>query len=122
MKYWLVGASWGGQDHQDQFFVKNGYWMLGWGAEDQPEQFQRGEQIQVGDRIAIKRMKGQGSSEIRILHIGIVKGVIAETNKVICVINWIVKDLDRSVESRGCFKSVHGPYDKDEWIERIFCL
>ena len=122
MKYWLVGASWGGQDHQDQFFVKNGYWMLGWGEKDQPEQFKRGEQIQVGDRIAIKRMKGQGSSEIRILHIGIVKGVIAETNKVICVIDWIIKDLDRSVESRGCFKSVHGPYDKDEWIERIFCL
>ncbi|WP_373795804.1 hypothetical protein [Neisseria dentiae] len=122
MKYWLVGASWGGQDHQDQSFVENGYWVLGWESSEQPDQFAKGEKIQVGDRIAIKRMKGQGSSEIKILHIGIVKGVIAETDKVICVVDWIVKNLDRNVESRGCFKSIHGPYDKDEWIEKIFCL
>ncbi len=122
MRYWLVGAFWGGQDHQDQFFVENGYWMLGWDEEEQPEQFKTGEKIQVGDRIAIKRMKGKGASDIRILHIGIVKGVIAEANKVICVVDWVAKDLDRSVESRGCFKSIHGPYAKDEWIEKIFCL
>lgn len=41
MRYWLVGASWGGQDHQDQFFVENGYWMLGWDEEEQPEQFKQ---------------------------------------------------------------------------------
>ncbi|EMT6201580.1 hypothetical protein N9F89_000389 [Neisseria gonorrhoeae] len=110
MKYWLVGASWGGQGHQDQFFVENGYWVLEWESSQQPDQF------------AKKRMKGQGSSEIKILHIGIVKGVISETNKIICVVDWIVKNLDRNVESRGCFKSIHDPYDKDEWIEKIFCL
>ncbi|HGM1965767.1 TPA: hypothetical protein ACKJ3E_002042 [Neisseria gonorrhoeae] len=122
MKYWLVGASWGGQGHQDQFFVENGYWVLEWESSQQPDQFAKGEKIQVGDRIAIKRMKGQGLSEIKILHIGIVKGVISETNKIICVVDWIVKNLDRNVESRGCFKCIHDPYDKDEWIEKIFCL
>ena len=122
MKYWLVGASWGGQDHQDQSFVENGYWVLGWESSEQPAQFAKGEQIKVGDRIAIKRMKGKGSSEIKILHIGIIKGVVAETNKSICVVDWIVKNLDRNVESKGCFGSIHGPYDKNEWIEKIFCL
>lgn len=122
MKYWLVGASWGGIDHQDESFVKNGYWVLGWEQNQQPDQFSKGEKICVGDRIAIKRMKGQGASEIKILHIGIVKGVISETNKIICVVDWVAKNLDRNVESRGCFKSIHGPYEKDEWIEKIFCL
>ena len=122
MKYWLVGASWGGQDHQDQSFVENGYWVLGWESSEQPAQFAKGEQIKVGDRIAIKRMKGKGSSEIKNLHIGIIKGVVAETNKIICVVDWIVKNLDRNVESKGCFGSIHGPYDKNEWIEKIFCL
>ena len=96
--------------------------MLGWDKEEQPEQFKTGEKIQVGDRIAIKRMKGKGESDIRILHIGIVKGVIAEAKKVIFVVDWVAKDLDRDVESRGCFKSIHGPFPKDEWIEKIFCL
>ncbi|MCL0065956.1 hypothetical protein M1N79_03665 [Dehalococcoidia bacterium] len=28
--YWVVGASWGGVEHQDKKFVDEGYWMLGW--------------------------------------------------------------------------------------------
>ncbi len=28
--YWLVGASWGGVDHQDNRFLKEGVWELGW--------------------------------------------------------------------------------------------
>ncbi|SUA21015.1 phage associated protein [Neisseria gonorrhoeae] len=43
MKYWLVGASWGGQGHQDQFFVENGYWVLEWESSQQPDQFAKGE-------------------------------------------------------------------------------
>lgn len=122
MNYWLVGASWGGTDHQDQNFVKNSYWVLGWKENQQPDQFKKGEMIKIGDRIAIKRMKGQGSSEIKILHIGIIKGVISETDKITCVVDWVVTDLNRDVESRGCFQSIHGPYKKDTWIEKIFCL
>lgn len=122
MNYWLVGASWGGEDHQDELFIQNGYWMLGWGQNEQPSQFKKGEKINVGDRIAIKRMKGKGASDIKILHLGIVKGVISDIDKVICIVDWVVKDLNRDVESRGCFKSIHGPYQKDEWIEKIFCI
>ena len=29
-QYWVVGASWGGVDHQDGKFVEQGIWMLGW--------------------------------------------------------------------------------------------
>ena len=79
--------------------------------------------MQPGDRIAIKRMKGKGQTGIRIFHLGIIKGVILDTNKVICTVNWVATDLDRDIsESRGCFQSVHGPYEHDSWIQKVFCL
>lgn len=119
-RYWVVGASWGGVDPQDQRFVEQGMWMLGWEDGQQP---QRAAEMQPGDRIAIKRMKGKGQTGIRILHLGVVKGVILETNKVICTVNWVATDLGRDIsESRGCFQSVHGPFEHDPWIQEVFCL
>lgn len=71
-------------------------------------------------------MKGKAQVGIRIMHIGIVKGVILDTNKVICTVDWCATNLDRNVEeSKGCFKSIHGPYTmaKDtNWIREVFCL
>ena len=113
----------GGKEHKDQKFVQGGYWMLGWEEEDQPNQFSRAKEMKSGDRIAIKRMKGKGQTGIMILHIGIIKDVIIETNKVICTVDWIATNLDRDIaDSKGCFKSVHGPFEKDEWVKEIFCL
>lgn len=123
MNYWVVGASWGGVEHQDKKFVEEGYWMLGWEKDDQPDQYKRASQIKPGDRIAIKRMKGQGQSGIRIFHIGIIQGVILDTNKVICTVNWVATDLNRNIEeSRGCFASIHGPFPHDAWVQEVFCL
>ncbi|NKC13703.1 MAG: hypothetical protein GKR94_16400 [Gammaproteobacteria bacterium] len=121
--YWLVGAAWGGVEHQDQKFVAEGYWMLGWEEDQQPSQYKKASEIKAGDRIAIKRMKGQGQTGIRIFHIGVVKGVILDTNRVICTVDWVATDLARDIEeSRGCFQSIHGPYEKDTWVENVFCL
>lgn len=123
MSYWVVGASWGGVDHQDKKFVSEGYWMLGWEKEDQPNQYEKASKMKPGDRIAIKRMKGQGQKGIRIMHIGIIKGVILETSKIICTVNWVCTDLDRNIEeSRGAFASIHGPFDLDDWVQQVFCL
>ncbi|MEB3733160.1 hypothetical protein ULF88_01245 [Halopseudomonas pachastrellae] len=32
--YWVVGASWGGTEHQDKKFIEQGIWMLGWEEDD----------------------------------------------------------------------------------------
>jgi len=99
--------------------------MLGY---EKGYQKQRASQIAEGDRIAIKRMRGQGQRDLRIMHIGIVRGVIHETNKVICTVNWAATHLNRVIsESKGCFQSVHGPYSKSDpamkqWLEEIFSL
>ena len=124
-KYWLVGAAYKGIDHQDEAFVNQGIWMLGW---KKGSQYAKASCISVGDRIAIKRRLGRAQTGIRIMHIGIVRGVIAGTDKVHCTVNWAATNLDRIVrKSKGCFKSVHGPYSKSDpdmkqWIEEIFSL
>ena len=119
--YWLVGANWDGVA-KDQSFVEQGIWMLGWNEEDQPSQYKKAEAIKIGDRVAIKKMRGQKGG-LKILHIGIIKGVVLDTNKVLCTVDWVVTNLNRDIdESRGCFKSIHGPYEKNEWVQEIFCL
>ena len=119
-KYWVVGASWGGTDHQDDIFLAQGIWMLGW---ESGHQNKLAAKIESGDRIAIKRMKGKGQKGILIKHLGIVKGTVKESNKIICTVNWVATNLDRDVaESRGCFASVHGPFEHDDWIQEVFCL
>lgn len=97
--------------------------MLGWEKEEKASQFKKAEQIKSGDRIAIKKMKGRGNPDIKICHLGIVKGVILETNKVICTVDWVVKNIqDRNVEGKGCFASIHGPITDEKWIKEVFYL
>jgi len=122
-EYWVVGAAWSGVKHQDKKFIEKGIWMLGWGKNQQPSQYKKASEMKPGDRIAIKRMKGRKQTGIRIFHLGIIKGVILETDKVICTVDWVATDLNRNIEeSRGCFKSIHGPFEHDSWIEKVFCL
>ena len=127
-KYWIVGASMkSGTNNVDEKFVKNGFWALGYSKDGNEQQYAKAQEIQVNDRIAIKRRCGQGSPNIKILHIGIVKGVIKEfSDQVICNVDWLVINKDIEVESKGCYKTVHGPYFKDgehqQWIEEIFSL
>ncbi|WP_313087161.1 hypothetical protein [Atlantibacter hermannii] len=125
-RYWLVGASWDGVDHQDEKFVQNHIWMLGWSHEEDKTQFEAAKEIRVGDRIAIKRMKGRGSPLIAIKHIGIVKGVVEDNERVICTVDWVCTHLNRDVPSKGCYASVHGPFtrahDSSEWLNEIFSL
>ena|GEM_PF-373225 len=121
--YWLVGASWRGTDLQDKRFTEEGFWMLGWESGNQPE---KASEIKAGDRIAIKRMKGKGQTGIRIMHIGVVKGVILDTSRIICTVDWCATNLKRDIlQSRGCFKSIHGPYSMQadgSWLRSIFYL
>ena len=120
--YWVVGAAWGGTDPQDQRFVEQGIWMLGRDDEDDAQR-QRASKMKPRDRIAIKRMKGQGQTGIRILHLGIIKGIISDTKTFICTVDWVATDLDRDIaKSRGCFQSIHGPFEHDAWIQEVFCL
>jgi len=120
-QYWVVGAMYGGKDDQAPKFIRRGYWVLGWSDSDAPDQAQRRNQVRAGDRIAIKRMMGKGSAEIRITALGVVTEVDDDDKRV--YVNWIASDLDRVVDSRGCFKSIHGPFDaEDPWTKEVFRL
>jgi hypothetical protein len=111
----------GGHDDQAPKFIRRGYWQLGWADEDKPHMTRRRNQIESGDRIAIKRMMGQGSPNIRITALGVVTEVDSEDGRV--YVRWVVDDLDRVVDGRGCCQSIHGPFaDEDDWVKEVFRL
>lgn len=119
--YWVVGAMWGGHDDQSEVFIRRGYWFLGWSDEDQPAQAALRDQIKSGDRIGIKRMLGQGATEIEIRALGVVTEIDTEDKRI--YVDWLVKGIHRKVPSRGCFKSIHGPFQaNDEWVKDAFCV
>ena len=125
--YWVVGANWGGNDPQDQRFVEQGIWELGF---KEGYQFERAKKMQKDDRIAIKRNGGggQGKGKIQILHLGIIKGVFVDRQKIRCTMDWVATDLGRfTLAGRNVFRTVHGPYDRDSskdglWVREIFSL
>lgn len=119
--YWVVGAMWGGHDDQSEIFVRRGYWFLGWTDEEQPAQAALRNQILPGDRIAIKKMLGQGSPNIEIRALGVVREIDSDDHRV--YIHWAATGLGREVPSRGCFASIHGPFDQnDPWTLQVFQL
>ena len=119
--YWVVGAMWGGREDQLEVFVRRGYWFLGYDDADQPAQAARRDQIEPGDRIAIKRMLGQGSPNVEIRALGIVKEIDPEDKRV--YVHWAVSDLARAVPAKGCFQSIHGPFaPDDQWTKTVFQL
>ena len=119
--YWIVGAMWGGHDDQSEIFIRRGYWFLGWSDEEQPMQAALRDQIQPGDRIAIKRMLGQGSPNIEIRALGTVKEIDPDDKRI--YIHWAISGLQREVPSKGCFASIHGPFPAgDEWTRLVFQL
>src|ERR1700674_203525 len=99
--YWVVGAMWDGQDDQSEIFIRRGYWFLGL---NDATQNARRDQIQPDDRIAIKRMLGQGSPTIEVRALGVVKEIDPEDKRV--YVHWAAKDLNREVPARGCFASI----------------
>lgn len=120
-QYWVVGAMWGGQDDQSEVFVRRGYWFLGWDDKDQPTQADLRDKIKVGDKVAIKRMLGQGATNIEIRALGTVKEIDDEDKRI--YIHWAISGLQRQVPSKGCFKSIHGPFiEDDEWTRLVFQL
>ncbi|ACL33112.1 hypothetical protein [Glaesserella parasuis] len=157
MNYWLVGATWGGEEETLDSFIEKGYWYC-WDSKDykpNPEGFSGGNsiirqqnsfrKIKKGDRIAVKRLQGQGSKMMDILAIGIAR-TDADENEWRVYIDWIAispnllekdefKKLDklpnivfpstREIEIGECRASIHGPYkleENKEWIPKVFFI
>ncbi|PAP82357.1 hypothetical protein B1759_00990 [Rubrivirga sp. SAORIC476] len=117
-KYWLVGANWSGDDQAEAFY-RRGYWEIGYSDSEKPNFAARRDRMEAGDRVAIKSMRGRGADTITIKALGTVKEVY--DGKVF--IDWLVTDLHREVESKGCFKTIHGPYGagrEPEWVKEVF--
>lgn len=131
-QYWVVGAMWGGTDDVLNQFVRRGYWYC-WDIGEEPDnpntqgnsvatQRERFRQIKRGDRIAVKRMLGQGAQDMEVRALGVVRDVDFKEWRV--YVRWVTrKGFKRSAPLHGCTASVHGPYaEDDEWVRQVFCI
>lgn len=109
--YWVVGAT---VQHIDmtERFIEGGFWLA-----DQPNLQNEVGQIQVGDRLIMK--KGFASTTIEIKAIGAVKEIAAFSSDLLGIkmlfVSWLdLRSENRTIPSHGMFKAVHGPFAKNE--------
>ncbi len=121
-QFWLVGAKERGEIETLPAFIKGQYWKLWWTDKRQPGMAALRDQIQPGDGIAIKRMRGPGLKGIRILASGtVMQGTHGKDKRV--SVKWHVVGIDKIVDSHGCFSAISRPYSADDpWIREIFQL
>lgn len=103
-------------------FFRRGYWFLGWIDDVQRGMAALRDTIMPGDRIAVKSMLGQGSPEVSIYGLGIVKEV-GEDKRV--YVKWVLTDLCSNVPRKGCYGTIHGPYTASQdgqWLGQVFRL
>lgn len=136
-QYFVVGASTNDDQNTDlsDTFITRGYWEMnarlkpsrpGVKGHLDDKSIVRYNHIQVGDRIAIKRMNGQGSDKVIVIAIGIVTDLDEKEYKV--YVDWKKTNMQKKVDSRGCFARIHGPFTINEtsevrdWLNEIFRL
>ena len=117
MNYWVVGATWDGDNLADDFYLR-GYWEMGYDDKDKPQFTKRRDTVKNGDRIAVKKRDGKGADTISIKAIGVVKDVA--DGKI--YIDWILKNIDRHVHCKNYFGTIHGPITDSAWKNEAFCL
>ena len=124
-QFFVAGAMWNGTDDKYDDFLLRGYWQSGWDPKTD-EYRPIIEKIRPGDRIAIKKGLGPGTSDTLIRAIGVVKDVDVGTGTV--YVDWVIRGMKRKVPSRGCYKTIHGPFHKGidpdvtDWICKVFSL
>ncbi|MDZ7793620.1 MAG: hypothetical protein U5P10_08010 [Spirochaetia bacterium] len=64
-KYWVVGATWSGEDQKEDFY-KLGFWEMGWNDSYKPKLAAKRDSIEENDLDAIKTMDGQAKKYITI--------------------------------------------------------
>ncbi len=124
----------GGKDDVLDDFLERGYWYCWEKNSDDTDvtaavkdMHRRFLDIKKGDRIAVKRLLGQGATEIEIRAIGIVKAVDKDEWRV--YVDWLPigssfdKKINRRVSFSGAGSALHGPYtNENPWIRQIFCV
>ncbi len=110
-KFWIVGSTVSGQD-MVAIFIKHGLWF---GDKDTAQN--KIDQIAVGDRIALKKMKGRGATEVAIKAIGVVEeiGEYNALNFKIIYVNWI-RTEGKTTPFSGLGGTIRGPLGQSEDI------
>ncbi|WP_188035984.1 hypothetical protein [Pseudomonas sp. EZ-C24] len=123
--YWVVGAMFGGSEDQLPKFIERGYWYC-WDPEkvrkrEIPVKAQRlFPMIKPGDRIAVKKLQGQGASKMSVRALGEVTAVDHDEWRI--YVRWLVTNINREVPVAGCMSAIQGPFKESEWRSSIFSI
>jgi hypothetical protein len=130
-KYFVVGATWGtGENQRDilPWFLKRGYWQNGYERELNKYNTVV-DKMKAGDRIAVKRLRGQKQSFMDILALGIITDV--DSDGVTVYVKWVMqfKPDTRIVGLHGCVGTAFGPYVSSKlsvinrnWLHSVFSI
>jgi hypothetical protein len=124
IQYFVVDASW---DNIDVFpeFLKRGYWKNQYELTDTISASVLA-QMQIGDRLAVKKQHGKGSPTISIRALGIITDIDPDGFTV--YVKWIVQFKTRQVSFYDCDKIANGPYilksagKRSNWLRQIFSI
>ena len=127
---WLCGATWGSDDLYDQF-IREEKWVLGWTNDPQPDgcpaQFNKAQQIRIGDGIVLKRLCGRGAQTMRILARGtVMDDPVVQDGLVCCRVLWKDKGCDKLVNLHACCSAIKGPFvygidpNDDRWLNAVW--
>jgi hypothetical protein len=119
-QYFLVGTTWSDTGDMLPTFLKRHYWQNGYERTDAGYNAIF-DQVRVGDRIAAKRLNGQGAKDMRILALGIVTDIDADGFTL--YVKWVIQLKDRNVPVKGIMGTIHGPYlYSDPWVRSVFSI
>jgi hypothetical protein len=119
-QYFTVGAMYNhGTIDMLPTFLERGTWVNGY-ERTKPIYNDIFDKVKVGDRIAVKRLNGQGAQDMRILALGIVKDIDANGDTL--YIKWIIQHHNRTVPLGGCIGTITGPLVASNWRDAIFSI
>lgn len=117
--YWIVGATVQDENMRDEF-ISRGFWF---GDRDSAQDVI--DEVQKGDRFAMKRMLGQGATEVEINAIGIVQKAnrFAAMPFKFFYVDWLdIRSENRRVPFSGLGGTIHRINREGDLAKQIFRL
>jgi hypothetical protein len=119
-QYFLVGSMFAnGTIDMLPEFLKRKYWYNGY-LRTHSGYNAVFDQVQVGDRLAVKRLNGQAAKDMRILALGIVTDI--DDDGITLYVNWIIQFNQKVVPMAGCTGTIIGPMAKSSARAEIFSI
>ena len=119
--HWLVGAMEGGKVDHTHGFVEGDCWKSYTPeGEETPAERRLWREAEMGDRIGIKRRRGDAAQPVVVTSTGTIRSVDRDAKRM--AVDWTEFGMSNVIEGHGCTETVCGPYAEEEreWLGKLF--